>query len=226
MIHYLVAIYYRIIIIINDLFNTSIYKKIKNEYQAIQLGKKHNYVSGSNVYLGKYLNEKVIIKGFDIFNLYKNEINILNILNQSNFVPGILKVSKKYFIEEYVDGQTFDEYLKENMVNDKILKQIIEYLDYLYSYKIVHRDIRPENIIINRENIKVIDYGCAIKVDNKLFKFPLRVEKTLGEKYKNHEYWDDASSFYNILKPYVKDDNEFLLEIKKREKRLIYERES
>ena len=29
MIHYLVAIYYRIIIIINDLFNTSIYKKIK-----------------------------------------------------------------------------------------------------------------------------------------------------------------------------------------------------
>ena len=114
MIHYLVAIYYRIIILINDLFNTSIYKKIKNEYQAIQLGKKHNYVSGSNVYFGKYLNEKVIIKGFDIFNLYKNEINILNILNQSNFVPGILKVSKKYFIEEYVDGQTFDEYLKEN----------------------------------------------------------------------------------------------------------------
>ena len=85
--------------------------------------------------------------------MYKNEINILNILNQSNFVPGILKVSKKYFIEEYVDGQTFDEYLKENMVNDKILKQIIEYLDYLYSYKIVHRDIRQENIIINRENI-------------------------------------------------------------------------
>ena len=94
------------------------------------------------------------------------------------------------------------------------------------SYKIVHRDIRPENIIINRENIKVIDYGCAIKVDNNSFKFPLRVEKTLGEKYKNHEYWDDASSFYNILKPYIKDDNEFLLEIKKREKRLIYERES
>ena len=69
-----------------NLIQTFIKNKIKNEYQAIQLGKKHNYVSGSNVYFGKYLNEKVIIKGFDIFNLYKNEINILNILNQKLFL--------------------------------------------------------------------------------------------------------------------------------------------
>lgn len=224
MIHYLAAIYYRSIILINDLLNASIYKKIKEKYQAIQLGKKHNYVSGSNVYLGRYLNDKVIIKGFDIFKLYENEINILNILNDSSFVPRVLKVYKKYFVEEYIDGQTFDKYLEENEVDDNILKQIIEYLDYLYSYKILHRDIRPENIIVSQGSIKVIDYGCAIRTDIDNFKFPSRVEKTVGEKYRSHEYWDDASSFYNILKPYIKDDNEFLLEIKKREKRLIYER--
>lgn len=224
MIQYLVAIYYRSIILINDLLNTSIYKKIKEEYQAIQLGKKHNYVSGSNVYLGKYSEKKVIIKGFDIFKLYKNEISILNILKKSNFVPKVLKLSKNYFVEEYIAGQTLDKYIKENIIDDKILKQIIEYLDYLYIYKIVHRDIRPENIIVNRKNIKIIDYGCAIKVDDDSFKFPSRIEKTLGEKYKTNKYWDDAASFYNILKPYIAADNEFLLEIKKREKRLIYER--
>ena len=190
MIQYLVAIYYRSIILINDLLNTSIYKKIKEEYQAIQLGKKHNYVSGSNVYLGKYSEKKVIIKGFDIFKLYKNEISILNILKKSNFVPKVLKLSKNYFVEEYIAGQTLDKYIKENIIDDKILKQIIEYLDYLYIYKIVHRDIRPENIIVNRKNIKIIDYGCAIKVDDDSFKFPSRIEKTLGEKYKTNKYWD------------------------------------
>ncbi|CAF1497635.1 unnamed protein product, partial [Rotaria sordida] len=46
-------------------------------------------------------------------------------------------------------------------------KQIIDVLHYLYKSRIIHRDIRPENIMLDNYNkhIKLIDFGFAIAYD-------------------------------------------------------------
>ena len=45
---------------------------------------------------------------------------------------------------------------------------ICEILGFLHSKNIIHRDLKPNNIIIDKyNNVKIIDFGCSRKTDNK-----------------------------------------------------------
>ena len=45
-------------------------------------------------------------------------------------------------------------------------KQLIDIVKYLYDCRILHRDIRPENLMIDHKmHIKLIDFGCATPYD-------------------------------------------------------------
>jgi len=76
--------------------------------------------------------------------------------------------SKFYFILEYA-GYTlskFYEIPKNFFKIKKHLRQIINALEYFRSLKIVHRDIKPKNILVDsKEDIKVIDFGSAKFLD-------------------------------------------------------------
>lgn len=72
-----------------------------------------------------------------------------------------------YIVMEYVNGETLKKYiqrigrLSENETV-RISKQIAEALRHAHSNKIVHRDIKPHNILLTDEGIaKVTDFGIA-----------------------------------------------------------------
>ncbi|MBR5535930.1 MAG: Stk1 family PASTA domain-containing Ser/Thr kinase [Clostridia bacterium] len=75
---------------------------------------------------------------------------------------------RQYIVMEYIEGKTLKEYIAEKKGNiywkeaTDIAMQICSALEHAHSKHIIHRDIKPQNIMINTENvIKVTDFGIA-----------------------------------------------------------------
>jgi serine/threonine protein kinase len=72
-----------------------------------------------------------------------------------------------YIIMEYVDGQSLRYYITtsgriEALRALNYTKQIAEGLDTAYKHKVTHRDIKPQNILINNVGmVKITDFGMA-----------------------------------------------------------------
>ncbi len=85
-----------------------------------------------------------------------------------------------YIVMEYVEGQTLKEYIDEKHELPwreavDIAMQIAKGLEVAHKNSIVHRDIKPHNIMITKEgNIKVTDFGIARANSQKT----MTVEKT------------------------------------------------
>jgi serine/threonine-protein kinase len=68
---------------------------------------------------------------------------------------------------EYIDGTDLYSYVEQYPENiNNIFEQIIKGFIYLEDNNILHRDIRPLNIIVdNNHNVKIIDFGFGKKID-------------------------------------------------------------
>ena len=89
--------------------------------------------------------------------------------------PGIAKVvpdpdrTAIYMVMERFEGKTLREILKEEQKLSperavRVAVAICDALEYLHTRGIVHRDIRPENVMVGAEGrIKLIDFGGAVK---------------------------------------------------------------
>lgn len=66
-----------------------------------------------------------------------------------------------YLQMEYIDGVSIDKF-KPDFIKDwnDIFSEVISAFEYLEQNNILHRDIRPANILIDRkQNVKIIDFG-------------------------------------------------------------------
>ena len=106
----------------------------------------------------------------DFVRRFKNESKAIAVLSHPNIVK-VYDVSfgnkLQYIVMEYVDGITLKEYIqKQGLIawNDAvfIVTQILRALQHAHDKGIVHRDIKPQNIILLPSgNIKVTDFGIA-----------------------------------------------------------------
>ncbi|MGE0298688.1 MAG: protein kinase, partial [Pseudonocardia sp.] len=72
-----------------------------------------------------------------------------------------------YIVMEYVDGQTLREIVKTQgpLSQQKVIEVMADVcaaLDFSHRHQIIHRDVKPANIMINRAGaVKVMDFGIA-----------------------------------------------------------------
>lgn len=100
---------------------------------------------------------------------FKNESKAIAILSHPNIVK-VLDVSfgdrMQYIVMEYIDGITLKEYIEKQTVTWKeavhFTVQILRALQHAHDKGIVHRDIKPQNIMLLADGtIKVTDFGIA-----------------------------------------------------------------
>ena len=99
-----------------------------------------------------------------------------------------------YIVMKFVEGVTLKEYIKEKgtLSADAIVslfKPLIRSLGKVHSKNIVHRDISPDNIMINEDGIELIDFGAArvvIKDDEKSLSIVLKHGYAPEEQYRKN----------------------------------------
>lgn len=73
-----------------------------------------------------------------------------------------------YIVMEYVKGETLKEYIQLNAPvsptkSVMIMKQLTSAISTAHNNHIIHRDIKPQNILLDEEeNVKVTDFGIAM----------------------------------------------------------------
>ncbi|HIE29764.1 TPA: serine/threonine-protein kinase [Candidatus Poribacteria bacterium] len=146
---------------------------------------------------------------------FQEEANILRSLSHLN-LPKVFDVfadgGKHYFVMEYIEGQNLKDIIERSTVIGGITEsqvigwtiQICDVLEYLHNEKIIHRDIKPDNIRFTPEGqIKLVDFGIAKIFDPKNPKTAtVKRAATHGysapEQYSGTEYTDARSDIYSL----------------------------
>ncbi len=112
----------------------------------------------------EYLNNEEFIRRF------KNESKAIAMLSHQNIVK-VYDVSFgdmiQYIVMEYIDGITLKEYIDQQGIIEwkdalHLTTQVLKALQHAHECGIVHRDIKPQNIMLLQDgSIKVTDFGIA-----------------------------------------------------------------
>ena len=116
----------------------------------------------------KFINKKKLQKGDD--ERIKNEIKIITKLNHPNILKAfeVFDDETNYYIvmERPIRGDLFNYICSKGRLSmdeaSFIFYQIVNGIQYLHKNKIVHRDMKPENIMLTKDMIvKIGDFGLS-----------------------------------------------------------------
>lgn len=104
----------------------------------------------------------------DLKNL-RQEMSILRTLNHDNIILLIdsFETSSDFVVvTEYAHGELFEVFQDDRQLPESevqlIAQQLVKALHYLHSNRVIHRDMKPQNILIGSNNvIKIADFGFA-----------------------------------------------------------------
>ncbi len=128
--------------------------------------------------------------------------------------PGILKVfadeyrSQSYIVTEWFDGQSLRQILAGKKLSHEravhLALNVCSALAYIQNHGIVHRDLRPENILVDvQDHIKLINFGVAAKTGARRITFTnlaqvVGVSEYISPEELNGKRYDARSDIYAL----------------------------
>ena len=117
----------------------------------------------------KVCSRKMLIEN-EIFDRFEREVRILQMLNH----PNIVSVENVVFDENYIylimeyckRGELFQYIIDNQKIDEKLARrmflQIVNAIAYIHSKGIAHRDMKPENVLLDSDlNAKIADFGLC-----------------------------------------------------------------
>ncbi len=104
---------------------------------------------------------------------FENEVHLAARLSHPNIATlyeAHLRKHPAYYAMEYVPGEQLDEYVQHHGVSledrIRIFKQIADALEYAHQQGVVHRDLKPQNILVDGEGRpRILDFGIGKRVE-------------------------------------------------------------
>jgi serine/threonine protein kinase len=150
------------------------------DFQIIQILGRGSYGTiekAKNVHDGKI----VCIKTQE----FQDDHNILKFLQQESHIlfgldhPNIVKYfrsfvenNRYYIVLEYIDGVNLEQFLVKNgILNEQqalyYFIQLLSALKYCHDNKVIHRDVKPQNIMISTNNqLKLVAFGISRNIEH------------------------------------------------------------
>ena len=184
----------------------------KGTFGEVYLSRKDN----SNLYYATKKMKKELVENPNYKKYFRNEITILRDFKHKNIIRlmDLKRTTNNYYIiTEYCNGGSLTSCLKKykekyhrpftEEIVQHIMRQILSAVNYLHSSKIVHRDLKLDNILVNffnekdfndinllKAQIKLIDFGFASHFDeSKMFSTiigsPMTMDPLILKKFNN-----------------------------------------
>jgi len=147
------------------------------------------------------LTEIAIHKRFD----HSNIVKLIDNFETNHHVIALL---------EYCQDKTLLDYRRKCKIVEEVkakvwFLQVIAGLEYMHNLNVIHRDVKPENILLHGESVKLCDFGLSATIGENCC-----IENIGSPLYQAPETISENDSFYRQLEKTVAKDEKLLKELR------------
>lgn len=140
---------------------------------------------------------------------FEREAHAATSLNHPNIVA-VYDVGEEdaiyYIVMEYIDGMTLKTFCENQALPVPqavdIIAQICDAIDHAHAHRIIHRDIKPQNMLIREDGtVKVTDFGIAVAMSNATLTHTMSVLGSVhyfSPEQAKGKFADEKSDIYSL----------------------------